>query len=82
MPYIKQKRREQISLAVVNFCPENAGDLNYVITVMIDNYIRNYGENYANYNEMIGALECCKLEYYRRGISPYEDEKIKENGDV
>ena len=82
MPYIKQEQRDQISPAVVNFCPENAGDLNYVITVMIDNYIRNYGENYANYNEMIGALECCKLEYYRRGISPYEDEKIKENGDV
>lgn len=82
MPYIKQEQRDQISPAVVNFCPENAGDLNYVITVMIDNYIRTYGENYANYNEMIGALECCKLEYYRRGISPYEDEKIKENGDV
>jgi len=82
MPYIKQERREKISPAVVNFCPQNAGDLNYVITVMIDNYIHNYGENYANYNEMIGALECCKLEYYRRLISSYEDEKIKENGDV
>ena len=56
MPYIKQERRDQISPAVVNFCPENAGDLNYVITVMIDNYIRNYGENYANYKEMICAL--------------------------
>jgi hypothetical protein len=37
---------------------------------------------YANVNEMIGALECCKLELYRILIAPYEDVKIDENGGV
>ena len=37
---------------------------------------------YENFNAMIGALECCKQEYYRRIIAPYEDKKIEENGDV
>ena len=31
---------------------------------------------------MIGALECCKQEYYRTVVGPYEDMKIDENGDV
>ena len=82
MPYIKQDRREEIDPTILKFCPGNAGDLNYVVTVMIDNFINWKGETYENLNSMIGALECCKQEYYRRIIAPYEDEKIKENGDV
>ena len=82
MPYIKQKRRREINPTILNFCPEDPGDLNYVVTVMIDNFINRQGETYENFNAMIGALECCKQEYYRRIIAPYEDEKIKENGDV
>jgi hypothetical protein len=38
--------------------------------------------NYDNFNEVIGVLECMKLELYRRMIAPYEDTKCKENGDV
>ena len=29
-----------------------------------------------------GALECAKLEFYRRVVSKYEDQKILDNGDV
>lgn len=31
---------------------------------------------------MVGALECAKLELYRRIAIPYEEQKIQENGDV
>ena len=37
---------------------------------------------YARINELIGVLECAKLELYRRIAVPYEDTKIAENGDV
>jgi len=37
---------------------------------------------YDDYNTLIGVLENIKLELYRRKIIPYEDIKIKENGDV
>lgn len=37
---------------------------------------------YKDLNDAIGALEACKLEFYRRVIVPYEDQKIKSNGDV
>ena len=38
--------------------------------------------SYAEINRIIGALECAKLEIYRRLAVPYEDEKIILNGDV
>jgi hypothetical protein len=31
---------------------------------------------------MIGILECCKLELYRKKAAPYENEKELENGSV
>jgi hypothetical protein len=44
--------------------------------------LKAHGTNYALLNELIGVLECAKLELYRRVASPYEDEKIQSNGDV
>jgi hypothetical protein len=38
--------------------------------------------SYAWYNEIIGVLECAKLEFYRRAISIYENDAIKRNGDI
>ena len=37
---------------------------------------------YHHYNQLIGVLECAKLELYRRLIAPYEDVKIIDDGDV
>jgi hypothetical protein len=31
---------------------------------------------------MVGALECCKLELYRKRIAPYEELKERENGPI
>ena len=76
MPYIKQKRREEIIF------PENCGELNFFITEILATYIVAKGESYQTYNDIMGALEGAKLEIYRRKIAPYEDKKIKENGDV
>jgi hypothetical protein len=44
--------------------------------------LKTNGMSYQNINELIGVLECAKLELYRRVASPYEDEKIQSNGDV
>jgi hypothetical protein len=78
MPYIRQLDRETIKAGHV---PETAGELNYLFTEIIKNYM-GPNENYQRYNDVLGALEGCKLEVYRRKIAPYEDIKIKENGDV
>lgn len=80
MPYIKKESKEQLKLDIV---PMNAGELNYVITKLMNYYIKHVKkESYQAYNDCLGALEGAKLELYRRKIAPYEDKKIKENGDV
>lgn len=79
MPYIPQYNREYYEPHGPK--PENAGELNFVLTSEVLKFL---GDNprYEDYNAAIGALECCKLELYRRAIAPYEQKKIEENGDV
>lgn len=85
MPYIKPHRRPEIlqfPAGNVGQSIENAGDLNFLISHICGDYLHKQGLKYANINEIIGALECAKLEMYRRVAAPYEDFKIAENGDV
>lgn len=64
------------------------GHLNYIITSLIKRgydaaaKLDDFNLGYGDFNEIIGMLECAKLELYRRTLAPYEDKKIKENGDV
>jgi hypothetical protein len=79
MPYIKQDERNKID----GFdSPKNAGQLNYLLTITALQYWEENGRNYQAFNDILGALEGAKLELYRRKVAPYEDIKIKENGDV
>lgn len=80
MPYIKKELRYNIDRGY-NF-PTDVGELNYRLTTICDDYLRQQGMNYANLNSVIGVLECAKLELYRRIVAPYEDTKIEMNGDV
>lgn len=61
----------------------NTGELNYKITKLINDYItRQGGVKYQLINDVVGVLECAKLELYRRIAAPYEDKKKQENGEV
>lgn len=83
MPYIPMGERIAVAQALDRGdSPKTAGSLNFAITSFIDNVIAQRGLSYAVINEVIGALECAKLELYRRVAVPYEDSKIAENGDV
>lgn len=80
MPYIEPDERRRLAGGGK---PENAGELNYAITRLIDDYLHERGKiRYAHLNEVVGVLECAKLELYRRIAAPYEDQKIDESGDV
>ena len=79
MPYIKKPDRERLDGGVE---AESPGELNYLITKTIDSYLSRKGLSYTNINEIIGVLECAKLELYRRVAAKYEDSKIAANGDV
>ncbi|MFA4972363.1 MAG: hypothetical protein WC683_07095 [bacterium] len=80
MPYITPKQRKELAVGVM---AATAGELNYAITVLVDRFLDiKGGLSYAAINEVIGVLECAKLELYRRLAAPYEDAKCRENGDV
>lgn len=95
MPYLEEKTKEMFTRALARMpVPIVAGELNFLFTYFINQFLlkRGMGNNpvdmprgkprYADYNEAMGALECAKFELYRRLIAPYEDTKLKENGDV
>jgi len=79
MPYITQAARDEIAKGTD---PRNAGELNYCLTRECLDYLDRKGVNYQHINEVIGVLECMKLEMYRRIAASYEALKIKQNGDV
>jgi hypothetical protein len=85
MPYIKQEDRARFAsiLERLNEVPiRSAGELNFLVTSVVHRYLQQFPKSYGVYNEAIGALEAAKLELYRRQVAPYEDIKIKENGDL
>jgi hypothetical protein len=75
VPYIKEEKRKK------NLKPETPGELNYVITRLVSTYLGS-NPNYSKFNEVVGAIESCKLELYRRLIVPYEELKKWDNGDL
>jgi hypothetical protein len=87
MPYISKdlrlivdKRIKDLVTSIKECGKDNrAGVLNYSISALLKEL---YTLKYSEVNEAVGVLECAKQEYYRRVAAPYEDKKIKENGDV
>lgn len=82
MPYVKQSKRDLLDVIVDLMQCENIdanGDLNYILFAYCKRHIT---PSYNNYKNFIGELNCCATEIERRLLAPYEDEKIKENGDV
>ena len=84
MPYIKSEHREEKDVHIDNLLNRvyACGDMNYVITKLIHGWLIDRHFCYKAINEMVGVLECAKLELYRMIAAPYEDKKKRENGAV
>ena len=84
MPYILQENRPKFDESAIKIgtTAECAGDLNYAITIILHSYLKKKGLKYSNCNELMGMMECCQNEFYRRVVAPYEDSCIVRNGDV
>lgn len=93
MPYIKQEQRVQVDTqikelanSILNTIGDDktqcAGVLNYAITKLLSEVYTLNKVRYNDLNEIIGMFECCKQEFYRMCITPYENLKLLENGSV
>lgn len=80
MPYIAAEDRADLE-------PHSAreamttGELNFQITCLVDGYLAG-NLDYGAINDVVGAMDCAKLEAYRRLAAPYEDHKRAVNGEV
>jgi len=88
MPYIKRSERgqyQEILDELAKLVPQDRmsrpGHMNYLVSLLIE---KVYGRDlrYADHNEVMGFLNGVLQEFYRRKTSPYEDEKISEEGDL
>lgn len=93
MPYIPQEDRSAYDTLIGTLAESlrrhepsrRKGHANYVITQILR---KAWGvdvaanESYSGYADMIGTLECAKLEMYRRWVGPYEDTAIQRHGDI
>lgn len=92
MPYTKwvpgtmntrqqSKDLEEKLQAIGGRCLER-GDLNFCIMNLVIGYAKQKGRRYFAFEDIDGALTEVGREFFRRVVAPYEDEKIKENGDL
>ena len=93
MPYIPAADRpaydsdiDRIAATLATKPPDQRkGHANYVITQILRQawgVDKPEGESYSDYADVVGTLECAKLELYRRWIAAYEDLVIAKNGDL
>ena len=88
MPYISRNERkqygqvlEQLAALIPQDRLKRPGHMNYVVSLLI-NKVYGSSMRYADHNEVIGVLSSIQSEFYRRHTAPYEDQKIKEEGDL
>ena len=87
MPYILQTERlnydEEIGniLAQLKVNNNNPGHINYIFSKIVTEIFKN-NKKYSTANDLIGVLECVKIELYRQQIADYEDFKEKMNGSI
>lgn len=83
IPYIDQDIRDWLdSTDVPQAMPKKGGELNYVITLKIIEYVGVRGLNYETIEQVRAALYGALTEFDRRVAFPYEDRAILRNGDV
>lgn len=82
MPYIHDYRRRALAHYPEHGTITSAGELNYLITLLLIDYTEAKDVSYQTINDIVGALEGAKLEFYRRIAVPYENAKMAEHGDI
>lgn len=84
MPYISKERRAVFDAALEACAAEigNEGELNYCIYKLSTLLIDRIGPSYTKLSMCSSAMEHAKMEWYRKKLAPYEDEKITEHGDI
>ncbi len=79
MPYISPIQRTK----VIHRGATTPGEIGYELAKVVDRYLcRKPDIRFKDLAEVLAGLESVKLEFYRRVVAPYEDGKLKDNGEA
>jgi len=85
MPYIKQEDRQWlvgVEDALEDSGVATAGEIQYLVALVIKEYLRDKDLRYQTFNDVLGALAGAEAEFYREVLGPYEDMAIEKNGGI
>ena len=82
--YIDTERRKDISEKVMDIMLKisTKEEYNYAIALLLHSYLQRNGDDYDHVNDIIGILECVKLEIFRTLVTPDMIKNKKENGHI
>lgn len=81
MPYISPDNQNEFAALVKEISAadiKTAGELNFLFTKLAVQFIATNGLRYQQMNDVMGAFEGAKMEFYRRVVAPYENQKAYE----
>lgn len=91
MPYIEQEKRDILNtdisgllVSLINLQLDDESNnmeenISYIFTKLLK---QCYGDSAGELNDALGILASVQLEFHRRVASPYNDQKIYDNGDI
>lgn len=95
MPYIlEEKRFEELTIddlfyvsrkeigEMLGEAAHNGGELQYMLAIAINRYLKIWGLDYQNCQDIMGALAGAQAEFQRVVVGPYEQSKIEENDGI
>ena len=85
MPYVNQESRNKynnITDKIANITIETKGDLEYLIFILMQQYMSTREKRYTTLHDCVYAAIHAGEEYKRRYLDKREDEAREINGDV
>lgn len=90
MPYIRPQDQQRILTSLSNVLLGTKGELCFAINVLqmkfaethFSEITKSQKVDYQTLSDCVSAANDANTEFYRRVIFPYEDHKIRENGDI
>jgi len=84
MPYVDAETRNRVDRSGFE-AGDKSGVLTYRLWRLLEEWMRDGrggGWSYGSMNEVVGCLETAKLEFSRRYLWPYEDQKMEDHGSL
>lgn len=85
MPYIKKEDRDkynEVSYEIINHKIETKGDLEYLVFLLMKQYMSNREMRYSTLHDCVYAVAHASDEFRRRYLDKREDEAKEANGDI